>query len=677
KVPQSGGVVFPLAAFTKAQVVDYYVRVAPFIVPHLKDRPVTLKRSPDEAGGEFFWEKDAPAYTPEWVRRFPVMRRSGESQINYIIVDDLHTLAWAASVGTVEFHTFLHRVPEIGRPTWVVFDLDLGEPANVLDCGRVALMLRDLLHRLELHSFVKVSGSKGLQVYVPLNTEVTYKETQPFARAVAMMLGMEHPDMIVSEMERVQRKGRVFIDWSQNADHKTTVCVYSLRAKRRQPYVSAPVTWEELKRALDSRQAAALYFSPEEALKRLQRAGDLFAPVLTMRQELPETFAAEPAGAEVQTPMSSQGSPRRLLHMPAASSQGGRRQFTLWRKTSRGPMRLELNLHDKTLCFELPEGLPKRQGQVLPASTCLKPRSGGDESNTALAEDAGVFELIEGDPKKEYLDLYFTGRKLRGELIARANAAEGANRWIVLRPNTDQSGLTFTMPGDGSAGRAEPVPKRTSRKSARVHRDSSVESKRSKPTRGAAALELSFALNEFPAANPVFVPPMECKLVQSVPDQPHWLFELKLDGYRAIAVKAGEKADLFSRYGRSFKERFRHIVSALGTIGADDFVLDGEVVALDEQGRPSFQELQNSRSTRRPIVYYVFDILNYSGNDLRYVPLQQRKRMLEAVAKSFTGPVRLAAAVDVNAQTLLTQVKRLELEGIVAKDPKSIYESGK
>ncbi|HZP17111.1 MAG TPA: non-homologous end-joining DNA ligase [Terriglobales bacterium] len=416
RIPRPERVVFPVAGFTKAQVVDYYVRVAPFILPHLKDRPVTLARFPDEAGGELFWEKDAPAYTPEWVRRFGVMRRSGESQIQYIVINDLSTLAWAASVGTIEFHTFLHRLPQVERPTWVVFDLDPGEPATVLECARVALMLRDLLRRLELECFAKVSGSKGIQVYVPLNTDVTYKETQPFARAVAMLMGREHPDMIVSEMERVQRKGRVFIDWSQNAEYKTTVCVYSLRAKRRHPYVSAPVTWEELKWALDSRQASALYFSAEALLRRVEKVGDLFAPVLTMGQELPDEFVDEAAQRKVQSPTSGPASGR-LLYMPTGSSQGGRRQFLLWRKTIKSPAGLELNLHDRILCFDLPQGLPKRQGQTLPAYSCVKQPSGGmQENRNALAQDTGVFELIEGDPAKGYLDLYFSGQQLQGEL---------------------------------------------------------------------------------------------------------------------------------------------------------------------------------------------------------------------------------------------------------------------
>src|SRR5207248_2330273 len=158
-------VVFPLAGFTKRQVIEYYDGVAPFILPHLKDHPVTLKRYPDEAGGEFFWEKDAPAFTPKWVKTFAVWRRTGESQIHYILINDRRTLLWAASVNTLEIHPFLARVPNIEQPTAIVFDLDPGPPAAILQCAQVGFLLRELLARLELQSFAKVSGSKGIQVY--------------------------------------------------------------------------------------------------------------------------------------------------------------------------------------------------------------------------------------------------------------------------------------------------------------------------------------------------------------------------------------------------------------------------------------------------------------------------------------------------------------------------------
>ena len=260
----------------------------PFCLPHLKDRPVTLIRYPDGITGQFFYEKNAPKFTPEWVTTFPVPRRSGGRAIRYIVINDLPTLVWCANLAGLEIHPFLHRVPHIDRPTSIVFDLDPGEGVDILDCAEVAFLLKDLFETWKLKSFPKVSGSKGLQVYVPLNTDASYEVTRPFANAVAEHLANEHPKKVLPNMAKADRKGKVFIDWSQNSDFKTTVGVYSLRAKRELPFVSMPVTWDDLKNA----KKAALAFSPKQALERLEKTGDLFAPVLKLKQKLPKEAGA-------------------------------------------------------------------------------------------------------------------------------------------------------------------------------------------------------------------------------------------------------------------------------------------------------------------------------------------------------------------------------------------------
>jgi bifunctional non-homologous end joining protein LigD len=281
-------VLFPDDQFTKAQVIDYYIRVSEYLLPHFQDRPVTLQRFPDGVRGEFFYEKDAPRFAPKWIQRFPVPRRAGGADIYYILIHDLATLVWCANAASLELHPFLHRVPGLQRPTFVVFDLDPGTGADILSCAEVAFLLRELLAGLQLECWPKVSGSKGIQVYVPLNSAVTYATTRPFARAVADLLAKQHPSRIVAEMAKSERSGKVFIDWSQNSDFKTTIGVYSLRAKRGQPFVSLPVSWDELKKALHAKSANELYWSPEHALERLRLTGDLFAPILKLRQRLPK-----------------------------------------------------------------------------------------------------------------------------------------------------------------------------------------------------------------------------------------------------------------------------------------------------------------------------------------------------------------------------------------------------
>jgi bifunctional non-homologous end joining protein LigD len=280
-------VLYPEVAFTKAQVIDYYTRVAPALLPHLAGRPLTLKRYPDGVEAGYFYEKECPSHRPEWVHTEPIPIRSEDRVVNFCIADDLPTLVWLANLADLELHTSLSRADPIERPTILAFDLDPGPPAAVLECAQVALALRDLLEPLGLAGFAKTSGSKGLQVYFPLNSEVTYAETKPFALAVAQLLERRLPELVVSSMRKDLRRGKVLVDWSQNDQHKTTVCVYSLRARER-PTASTPVAWKEVEAALAAGERDCLVFESEDVLARIDERGDLFAPVLELRQDLPE-----------------------------------------------------------------------------------------------------------------------------------------------------------------------------------------------------------------------------------------------------------------------------------------------------------------------------------------------------------------------------------------------------
>jgi bifunctional non-homologous end joining protein LigD len=280
-------IMYPKAGFTKRDLIDYYVRVAPVLLPHLHARPLTLKRYPDGVEGPHFYEKQCPSHRPEWVQTAAIWSRHNKRNIDFCLVNDLPTLVWAANLADIELHTSLSLAAAIERPATMVFDLDPGPPANIIACCRVALHLRDLFAQVGLETFAKTSGSKGLQVYVPLNDDaITYEDTKPFARAVAELLEKQHPKQIVSRMTKSLRPGKVLIDWSQNDEHKTTVCVFSLRAKER-PTVSTPVTWEEVEAASRRRSGKVLTFEHDDLLARVEEQGDLFAPVLTLRQGLP------------------------------------------------------------------------------------------------------------------------------------------------------------------------------------------------------------------------------------------------------------------------------------------------------------------------------------------------------------------------------------------------------
>jgi bifunctional non-homologous end joining protein LigD len=284
-------VFYPKTGFTKGQVIEYYIKAAPVLLPHLKNRPITLKRYPDGVDGFFFYERKCPPHKPAWVKTARAPKTEG-GEINYCVMNDLASLVWAANLADLELHTFLHRAPKMEQPTALAFDLDPGAPADIVDCCRVGLRLRKVLERHKLKSFPKTSGSKGLQIFVPLNTPVTYEKTKAFAHALAEQLEKELPDRVVSKMQKALRRGKVLVDWSQNDHHKTTVCAYSLRAKER-PAVSTPVTWKEVEDAAKAGSARNLAFEADDILSRVKKHGDLFAGVLSLKQKLPRSFLLE------------------------------------------------------------------------------------------------------------------------------------------------------------------------------------------------------------------------------------------------------------------------------------------------------------------------------------------------------------------------------------------------
>jgi bifunctional non-homologous end joining protein LigD len=277
---------YPSYGFTKADILEYYRRISPYILPHLKGRALTLKRYPEGVGKEFFFEKRCPSYRPSWVKTAEIPQKDGE-RMTVCLVNDLNTLVWVENLASLELHVPLARADSPETPDSVVFDLDPGDRADILDCARVALIIRDVLSPLRLTSQVKTSGQKGLHVYVPLNRkETTFADTKRFSKAVAEVLERNYPDLVTAKMAKEQRKKKVFINWSQNDASKTMVCVYSLRA-REKPFVSFPLAWEELEKfALqgDQENRQVLHSA---ALSRTEKEGDLFHEVLVKKQKLP------------------------------------------------------------------------------------------------------------------------------------------------------------------------------------------------------------------------------------------------------------------------------------------------------------------------------------------------------------------------------------------------------
>jgi bifunctional non-homologous end joining protein LigD len=280
-------VLYPETGFTKGQLINYYVQLADTILPHITNRPITLKRYPEGVDKDYFYEKQCPSHKPDWMPAAHLWSRHNEGYIDYCLIDTVSALVWLANLASIEIHPSLATADNYSHPTLMAFDLDPTLPADISDCCDVALLLRDMLGHLGLQSFIKTSGGKGLHLYVPINMpETTYSQTKHFSNAIAGLLEQQYPDRITSNMRKGQRIGKVLVDWSQNDQHKTTVAVYSVRALNH-PFVSTPVTWREIENVHRNRKTEKLSFETSDVIERVKKQGDIFAPVLTLKQKLP------------------------------------------------------------------------------------------------------------------------------------------------------------------------------------------------------------------------------------------------------------------------------------------------------------------------------------------------------------------------------------------------------
>lgn len=460
-------ILYPDDGFTKAQVIDYYVRISPYLLPHLKDRPLTLKRYPDGVEGGHFYEKNAPKHTPRWVKTVQVPHTEREGSIRYILTNDLATLVWGANLANLELHTFLAHAPDLHCPDMVVFDLDPGLPAGVLECAQVALWLKEMLNGLGLRGYSKSSGSKGIQVYVPLNTPATYALTKDFARTVAIALEAQHPDLVTSNMSKNLRKGRVFIDWSQNSEHKTTICVYSLRAAHGLPFVSIPFEWQEMERLLRKGDRDGFYVEADAAVKRTEKLGDLFQPLLVDKQKIPSdyqervaklkpsrkgdtsirSYRAKRDFSQTQEPPPSKKTPKTRQKDPifVIQKHDASHLHYDFRLEMEGVLRswavprgLPTTLKDKKLAMHVedhPMEYLRFEGTI---------PKGNYGAGTVMVWDIGTYEVKQGeDPGTAYrkgrIALRLHGKKLQGEwVLFRSKIQQGDKEgWLVMK--TDAS----------------------------------------------------------------------------------------------------------------------------------------------------------------------------------------------------------------------------------------------
>src|SRR5271165_293476 len=669
-------VFYPKIGFTKAQVIDYYARIAPVLLPHLENRPISLKRYPDGVTGSYFYQKQCPPHRPDWIETTPV--KSKGHQIDYCLINDLPSLIWASNLANLELHTFLHRAPETEKPTILAFDLDPGKGVDVLLCSQVGLWIRDLLKDLGITCFPKTSGSKGLQLYVPLNSPADYEMAKGFAHELALRLAREHPDKVVTKMQKELRVGKVLVDWSQNDEHKTTVCVYSLRATDR-PTVSTPVTWEEIGAALRKKDSQRLQFESHEVLERVKKYGDLFEPVLALKQELPSiesllgakaakrkessrasakpdlqayrekrkfTATGEPEGKKQPGEELSfvvQKHRARNLHYDLRLAMGG--VLKSW-AVPRGPSldravrRLAVRVEDHPLEYASFEG-------VIP--------KGNYGAGEMIIWDRGTYRT-EGNPLEQLergkLVFELAGKKLHGEFHLVKTRSSKGNEWLLIKGRDQWISKEDVLAQDRS-----------------VLTGKRIEEYKNVNVNHEVSQDVSFSdLRK--------LRPMLAKSADAPFDGPEWIFELKFDGYRALAFTDGVNARLLSRRGNDLSSDYPAIIDELVRMRVAA-VLDGEIVVIDLEGIPRFELLQTYKTAREGnLVYYVFDIMFLNGRDVRDQPLSERKEILQFILTG-SETVRYTDHVEGTGIEFFNLTKRMGLEGIVAKKKSGLYLNGK
>ncbi|HUC04482.1 MAG TPA: non-homologous end-joining DNA ligase [Acidimicrobiales bacterium] len=641
-------VLYPKSGFTKGQLIDYYIRIAPQVLVHIADRPLTMKRYPDGVEKPFFYEKHLPVHAPEWVRTATVSGSDGT--IDYAVVSDLPSLVWVANLGCIELHVPLwhvgRRTKLPGPPDLVVFDLDPGEGTTVVECAEVAMLIEKVLAEDKLPTRVKTSGSKGLQVYAPTRGAATWDDSRSFAHEVAQRIEQDRADLVTSNMRKSLRKGKVLIDWSQNHPAKTTVAAYSVRA-RDVPTVSTPVTWDEVQTCHRAGDAALLEFDTDAVIDRVKKMGDLFA------FEAPgDTAAADPDGlaeyrakrdgAKTPEPMGSTGPQRgaRPTRAPRRRSRGaaGPPRFVIQEHHARAlhwDFRLE---HDGVLAsWALPKGVP------------IDPRVNHLAVHT---EDHPMdYAGFEGEiPRGEYGG---------GQVQIWDRGHYELEKW-------SDTEVMVVLHGERASGRY--VLFRTRGKNWMIHRMDPAPA-------GYAPI-------------PESIRPMLATAGRLPPVSTGWAFEVKWDGVRALAYVDGGRVRLESRNGKELTSGFPEFRALGETLGARQCILDGEIVVLGDRGIPDFGRLAHRlhlgsdsavkrAAAASPANYVLFDLLYLDGHSLLDRSYDERRAQLESLELKGKSFVTGDSYRDVEGADILAGTRDAGLEGVIAKQRSSTYLPGR
>lgn len=695
-------VLYPETGTTKGEIIDYYSRIAPRLLPHVADRPVTRKRWPDGVGTaedatEPFFAKALEPGAPAWVRRFPIDHSSGAK--DYPLVDDLPTLVYLAQVASLELHVPQWRFSPDGErqnPDRLVLDLDPGPGVGLPECAEVARWARAILQDIGLDPLPVTSGSKGIHLYAHLDGRQSSDAASAIAKELARAIEADHPDLVVSQMAKAARPGKVFIDWSQNNGSKTTIAPYSLRG-RAHPTVAAPRTWEEL----DDPDLRHLLFT-----EVLARAGDPLAPVERDSGPLRSYISKRTAGRTPEpVPQAPHGeaAPEGLPRFVIQEHHATRLHWDL---------RLE---HDGVLVsWAVPKGVPpttaKNSLAVMTEDHPMQyldfageiPR-GEYGAGIMTVWDTGTYELEKWRDDEVIATLQGRADGPLGRVRLALIRTEGRgekSQWLLHRMKTDAEGRPQgegepVVPLDHGAHAAASVPETaTPRKESSApatttpKHDSPAAPPKESPT--PAKTTTSKTPHRSPAAadlRPMLATSATPGLARAAAERwgRAWV-EMKWDGIRGLGIWDGERLRLRSRNGNDLTATYPELTTADLGLGPEPAVVDGEIVALDAQGRPSFPLLQkrmnlaqpreiDREAWRTPVQLYLFDVLVVGERDVAALPLAERRGILEDLARDAAAPVVVPPVFD-DVDAAVATSGRFGLEGVVVKDPSSTYRRG-
>ncbi|WP_125776996.1 ATP-dependent DNA ligase [Antribacter gilvus] len=686
-------VLYPASGTTKGEVLQYLAQIAPVLVPHAANRPATRKRWPDGVEGQMFFQKNLDASTPDWVKRRSIQHRSGTNE--YALVNDLATLTWLGQTATLEIHVPQWQFGRTGvahNPDRLVLDLDPGPGAGLQECAQVALWARDVLVGMGLDPLPVTSGSKGIHLYAALDGKQDSDAVSAVAKELARYLEAEHPDLVVSDMKKSLREGKVLVDWSQNNSAKTTIAPYSLRG-REHPTVAAPRAWEELE------DPGLRHLEYPEVLERVERDGDLLAGLtaghLAQLEPTPERMAtfdrlavyrSKRDASRTPEPVPDAGRPRSgTTSAPAA--HGRAPTFVIQEHHARRlhwDFRLE---HDGVLVsWALPKGEPTDPGKNhLAVQTEDHPiEYGSFEGSIPQGEygagevtiwDAGTYDLEKWRDDEVIATLHSPERGSRRLALIRTGGRGGddENSWLIHRTKDQPRGAA------DPADRASPAAPEASPDEG----GSPGQDKRPPPRPQAASPSGTLAAKARDLRPMLATAPSGGDLPRGGDD---WAFEMKWDGFRALAVVEGGEVRLISRSGQDLTVTFPEL-SALAGMVDGDAVLDGEIVALDKDGRPVFGRLQQRANLRRAgdverarrrvaVDLMLFDVLEAGGRSFVGEPYDARRAELERLV-DVRPPVHLPPAFDGDLDAALATSRELRLEGVVAKRRRSTYAPGR